>query len=247
MTPTAPPSLPHPFQRLPRRLDRAEILDDDTAVSRDALARSLDAMATVNRFLGGTRSLRRHLRTLAKDANLQTLSMLDVGVGNGAVPRALERSLAREGVALRWVGIDRSRAVLQVARERGGEAAGLLQANGLVLPFPNQSFDVVTSSLTLHHLSDAQVETFLTEAARVARRAVIMSDLERHPLNYLGARILGITLWRRDPITRYDGPVSVLRSFTHEELGATARRAPLDPVRVHRHLPFRLVVVGRPE
>ena len=247
MTPTAPPPLPHPFQRLPRRLDRTEILDEDAAVSRDALARSLGAMATVNQFLGGTRSLHRHLRSLAKDSHLQTLSMLDVGVGNGAVPRALHRSLAREGVALRWVGIDRSRAVLQVARERGGEAAVLLQANGLVLPFPNQSFDVVTSSLTLHHLSNAQVETFLTEAARVARRAVIMSDLERHPLNYLGARILGITLWRRDPVTRYDGAVSVLRSFTHDELGARARRAPLEPVRVHRHLPFRLVVVGRPE
>ena len=245
MTPPAPPPLPHPFQRLPQRLDRAEILDEQVGVSPDQLARSLAAMTTVNHWLGGTGPLLGHLRRLVRSHGLRTLSLLDVGVGNAQVPRTLQERLAREGVELSWVGVDRSRPVLRIAQQESGRATDLVQADGLTLPFPTESFDVVTSSLTLHHLSGAQAEALLAEAARVARRAVVMSDLERHPANYLGARILGLTLWRRDPITRYDGPVSVLRSFSRDELLTRARTAPFRQVSVHRHPPFRLVLVGR--
>lgn len=239
-------ALPHPFRRLPRRIEISEILDDPQEVSTRALTRSLGAMTRVNRRLGGVRSLLHHLRPLARDRAPGALSLLDMGVGSGALPRTLTRTLAGDGVELEWTGVDHELPVLGVARQLQGAGSNreLVCGDALALPFAANSFDVVISSLTLHHLRDSEVPRALEEAARVARIAVLISDLERHPLHYLGARVLASSWWRHDPITRHDGPASVLRSFTRAELERLSRDLPFERVRVHRHLPFRIVLEG---
>lgn len=237
--PLAP--LPHPFRRLPERVDMEEILDDSTTVDDGELKRSLRAMAQVNRRLGGNRSLVRHVLQVARSRHLRSLSLLDLGTGSGDTPRALRHRLERRGLRVRWVGLDRNERVAHLGA-RPGES--LVVGDALQLPFPDDAFDVVTSTLFLHHFTDRTMKLVLKEAARVARHGVVMSDLERHPLHYLGARCLGATLWRSDPVTRYDGPVSVLRSCTPSELGQVAGTLPFQSLHVHRHLPFRIVLVG---
>lgn len=120
-----------------------------------------------------------------------------------------------------------------------------LTADALELPFADDSFDVSTCTLTLHHFGADDAVTLVREMARVTRGRVLVGDLERSRLNYLGARVLAATVWRRNPITRHDGPLSVLRSFTPDELDTLGRKAGLRDVRVQRHFPFRLVLEGR--
>lgn len=241
MTQRQLPPLPMPFRRLSQRADLAEILDESGAVDDERLRQSLRAMARVNERLGGIRSLIPHLTRLAKARGLTGLRILDLGTGSGETPRALERRLRGQGVEVTWTGLDRNERVIQLA---AGPGEQLVVGDALSLPFPDDAFDLVTSTLFLHHFPDRVAERVLAESARVARHAVIMSDLERHPLHYLGARCLGATVWRGDPVTRYDGPVSVLRAFSHRELHRLGDRLPFQEVRVHRHLPFRLVLVG---
>jgi SAM-dependent methyltransferase len=249
------PPLPHPFRRLPRRSPRREILDEGDGVPVDALLRSLNAMSRVNRRLGGVRSLLAHLRPLLREHPRSELSILDLGVGLGDVPRALARTLEGDGVRVRWTGVDLDERVLGLARrasaggggpEREGGGERLVRADALRLPFPRGSFDVAISTLTLHHFADGRARIFLAEAARVSRLAVLVSDLERHPLHYLGARLLAATWWRADPITRCDGPTSVLRAYTRDEARALCEGLPLARFSLRRHLPFRLVIEARP-
>lgn len=245
---TKPPrSLPHPFRSLPRRWDLPEILDDPLDVGQEAFRRSYTAMARVNLRLGGTRSLLHHLEPLLEDHSQRAFTLLDVGVGSGAVPATLAGAALRKGIRLSWIGLDLSRRVLTTSRSLPWSADDppLVQGDGLALPFRAGAFDVVTSSLTLHHLTSTEARAFLVEAARVARLGVLVSDLERHPAHYLGARLLAATWWRRDPVTRYDGPASVLRAFTRRELEEVAEDLPFSRVRVKRHIPFRLVLEGR--
>jgi ubiquinone/menaquinone biosynthesis C-methylase UbiE len=54
-----------------------------------------------------------------------------------------------------------------------------VRANGLVLPFPDQTFDYVIQSSTLHHFDDAGAVNLLKEMARVARRGIFVIDLHR--------------------------------------------------------------------
>jgi hypothetical protein len=62
-------------------------------------------------------------------------------------------------------------------------------------------------------------------------------------LNYAGARLLAATWWRRNRLTRHDGPLSVLRSFTRAELQQLAVRAGLGN-RVERRFFQRIVLIG---
>ena len=233
------------------RYDAVEHLD---APEHDhtELAASLDQLARVNRWLGGVRVVRKHLaRSLPRYGAIR---LLDVGTGAGDIPAAIVRWAGRRGRGrgrgrhLRVYAVDRQVQVAQIANQRcsAGGAVQIVASDGLQLPFGDDTFDVAMSSLTLHHLENDAARAFVAELARVSRHAVIVNDLERHPINYYGARVLAATVWRGDRYIRHDGPVSVLRSFNRRELLGVGQAAGLQNARVHRHFPYRLALVGRP-
>jgi len=208
----------------------------------EELRLSLGLVAQVNRRLGGLRALKRHLGPLSRQQGV--LHVLDVGTGNGQTLREAAAWAARRGTPWRVVGLDRFPGVVRLAR--GDGSLPVVRGDGLALPFPSRVFDAVLCTLTLHHFGDEDAVSLLREMARVCRGIILVNDLERHRLHHLGARALAATVWRHCSVTRYDGPLSVLRSFTRAELAALGRRAGLSGVRVRRHFPFRLVLEARP-
>lgn len=219
---------------------------DETGHDPGLLDRSLGHVEAVDRWLGGARSLRPHLDRLASAG--RPLSVLDVGTGDGAVFRRVVARLERGGGPVRAVGLDAHPEILAAARRRGGpdDPVALVRGDGLHLPFADGTVDVVVSTLTLHHFDASRAVAAVREMARVARDRVLVCDLERTRLHHWGALLLAATVWRFNPITRHDGPVSVLRSFTASELETIGREAGLARVEVERHPVFRLVLVGIP-
>lgn len=227
-----------PRRSIPERIDA-----DD--VEAGELARSHRHVEQVNARLGGHRALRLHLRDLRARSAVR---VLDVGAGNGSTLLDLERRSPEAGDPWCLVGAEIHPHTARIARRRtrGTGAVHVVRADGCRLPFQTGSFDVALAVLTLHHFDDAGVREVLREMGRVARERVVANDLERCLPNYVGARILAGTVWRRDPLTRHDGPASVLRSFTPAELRAAGEEAGLRGVRVRRRFPWRLVLEARP-
>ncbi len=104
--------------------------------------------------------------------------------------------------------------------------------------------DVVLVSQVAHHLEPAALIALLRECDRVARQAVIVSDLRRSALAQLAFRV-GARLLRFDPATRSDGLLSIRRGFSAGELRNSLRVADLRG-RVWRSPGFRLVAAWRP-
>jgi ubiquinone/menaquinone biosynthesis C-methylase UbiE len=221
------------------RLHRAEILDGP-ADDLEELSRSLRQVAQVNRWLGGARALKRHLApAVCAGASLR---ILDVGTGNGDTLGELGVWARRRGARWHAVGVELSPWIARLAHRR---LDSVVRGDALRLPFADGSFDVALCTLTLHHFPDDEAAVLVGEMARVSRDRVLVNDLERTPPNYWGARALAATLWRGNRITRHDGPLSVLRSFTPSELLEVGRRAGLRGAAVRRHFPWRIVLEGR--
>ena len=227
------------------RLEHATERLDAPHHDRAVLEESLDQVAEINRLLGGTRAVLRTLDRLPLPA--RSVDILDIGTGSADIPIAIDAWARRRSRTVRITATDLHPQMREIAAERTAAipSISVAAANALHLPYVDDSFDVVLLSLTLHHFERDDQIRGLREAARVARRAVIVNELERSLPNYIGARILARTRWRRNQLTRHDGPLSVLRAFTRHELHDIATVAGLDVRWVRRHFFFRLIMVLR--
>lgn len=229
---------------LPRRAHAAEYLDEPGHDPRE-LEASLGHVAAVNRWLGGTRAVLRHVLPLLSPD--RTTHILDVGTGGADIPRAIVHAARRRNLAVRVVAADVHPQIIEIARRETAAYPEITveRADALALPYPDDAFDIALLTLTLHHFEGRDQVRVLQELARVSRGDVVVNELLRSRANYLGARLLAATVWRGNRLTRHDGPLSVLRAFTAPELLALARDAGLRDARVHRHVFQRLVLVAR--
>jgi SAM-dependent methyltransferase len=223
-----------------RRLG-TELLDDPLTDS-GLVAESLRNIAQSNRWFGGTAAfcfgLRRAVRGTSPGARL---TLLDVGSGLGDLPRAGVRWAGRRGIQLVPIGLDRHPVAARLARSRG--LPMVLGCAGAP-PIAEKSVDVVSVSMLAHHFEPDSVVELLRACDRIARRAVVVTDLRRAGLAVIAFR-WGARLLRFDPVTVADGMTSIRRGFTAAELTALLARAGVAG-QVTRRPGWRLVATWTP-
>jgi len=222
-----------------RLAETPELLDGPLA-DQATLAGNLRDLRRVNRFLGGTALTGRALDALLRAAPAATddaatrdalagaaappdarrITLLDVGTGAADIPVALLAAWRAAGRRLEVTAID-SRAEVIAAACLGSRLADtpdlhLQVADGRALPYADGAFDVVHASLVLHHLEPDAGVLLLREMRRVASLGVIVNDLSRGRLAWLGAWLLA-HLATGNAYTRHDAPLSVRRAYTAPE------------------------------
>lgn len=233
---------------MPRSADRpltispvgTELLDDPRS-DPSVVARSLRNVARANRWFGGAAAVRWGLgHVLAAEPRGTTLTLLDLGTGMGDLPLACARSMARRGIRLVPLGLERSRVAAALARDAG---VPTIVADAGAPPLGARSVDVVLLSQVAHHFDADSIVALFRTADRLARRAVIVCDLRRSRAAQAGFAA-GALLLGFDRVTRSDGHTSIRRGFTGPELATLLARAGI-LARVVRRPPWRLVAAWR--
>ncbi len=222
-------------------MDRADL-------DPDRHRHALQGLERINWLSGSAGILWPSIRGVAEETNGEPSRILDVACGAGDLSIALFRRAARAGLNVQLEAADISSRALEHARKRAdvaGARVHFFQHDALTGDFPSD-YDVVFSSLFLHHLHEEQAVSLLQRMARAARRMVLVSDLARSRLGWTAAYWV-TRLLTTSEVVHTDGPLSVEGAFTPEEALDLAHRAGLRRASVVRRWPFRFLLTWRPE
>jgi len=221
----------------------AEELMDDPDLDPAIYAAVLKDLASVNRV---TMAGRPTLAFLERAIGGRTaFSLLDVGFGDGDMLRRIARWADRRGIKAQLTGVDLNAKSLVAAQAHTPADMPIDYVAGDYAAFGGQQFDVVISSLVVHHMTHEQLIAFLRFMQRETRIGWFINDLHRHPLAWAGFGVLA-RLFGWHPIVRHDGQLSVARSYRPSEWPPILIEAGIAPeaVAIQRWLPFRLCVAA---
>ena len=130
-------------------------------------------------FRGKFRELRQRTATLARMQPGE--QVLDVGCGTGTLAMEVARRVGRAGHV---AGVDPGTEQIACARTKAARRHVPIEFQiGVIeqLPFPDQTFDVVFSTLMMHHLPASLKRQGLAEIARVLKPGgrLIIADFKR--------------------------------------------------------------------
>jgi ubiquinone/menaquinone biosynthesis C-methylase UbiE len=188
----------------------------------------------------------KHLAAMNAETADEGCTVLDVATGSADIPIAIAKSARQAGIRVGITAVDIDPIIIGLARKRceSYPEITLAVADGFSLPFANQRFDFVLCSKTAHHFTDEKVTRMIREFSRVARRGYIIVDLRRSWIAYILIFLL-TRFFSRNRLSRSDGPLSVLKSFTPGELAALASRSGTSVFRVSKEPFWLMVLEGR--
>jgi SAM-dependent methyltransferase len=201
---------------------KPEMMDRAREVTPE-FERDMRNLVSINRRFGGHRLVQRYLEGWMNPGRVYRV--LDLCTGVADVPRMMVDWARPREITLRIDAVDANAAVLSIARRECAEYPEIHLHQDDVLKYaPDNRYDLVHCSLSLHHFADEDVVKLLRNARSWSNRWVLIADLERSPLTT--AAIWMVTgLLYRDAATVHDGRLSARRAFSFRELRHLAHLA----------------------
>ncbi|MET0888218.1 MAG: methyltransferase domain-containing protein [Mycetocola sp.] len=210
---------------------------DEESCDREALFRTYAAFPHVNRVVAGWWIT--YVTQLRPRFTGPVHTVLDIGSGGGDVARALLRWARRDGVRLEITAIDPDpRAFDYVETLPPVDGFRHRVCSSSELADEGERFDFVLSNHVLHHLGAAELGAVLADSERLARLAVVHSDIRRSFAAYLLFSAFAAARFRGSFI-REDGLMSIRRSYRLDELASLAPPG----WTVSAQIPFRLLLL----
>ncbi len=231
------------LDKVKQRCRQAEIMDEP-GLDRERHFQALRGLERINFWSRSAAVVWTPLAALAREAG--PLRVLDLATGAGDLPIRLWHRARRAGLSIQVEGCDLSPQAVAFAQQRAADRQATVHFftwDALHGPLP-AGYDVLVSSLFLHHLAEDQAADLLRRMAEAAGRLVLINDLVRSRagllLAYLGTRALSAS-----PIVHTDGVRSVQAAFSVHEVHGLAERVGLSAARVVRRWPCRYLLEWR--
>ncbi|WP_333599912.1 methyltransferase domain-containing protein [Flavobacterium sp.] len=207
------------------RTTQSEIMDD-FAMEGEILRDALDKIAKINQLLGGNQLTLQGVERLIQKSDLsQTITIVDVGCGNGDMLRWLADYGNEYNVMFQLIGIDANDFTITHARNLSSLYPNVSYRCEDVFSesFQQLEYDIVLCTLTLHHFKDEEIKSLLKVFQEKAKLGIVVNDLQRSALSYRLFQALCF-VFGLNAMSREDGLVSILRGFKKEDLIAFSKQ-----------------------
>ncbi len=200
------------------RSTEVEIMDD-FSVQGDMLKESLDQLANINKWLGGNLVTLNGLQKVLKEQpKNKTLTILDLGCGNGDMLREISKFGKKSGYKFTLIGIDANKHTIDYAEQlsKNYEEISYTQQDVFTEDFHKMKYDIVLATLFLHHFTEEDILKLLKPIVANASIGIVVNDLNRNALAYY--LFSGLCLFIKNPMTKQDGLISILKAFKRKDL-----------------------------
>ena len=201
-------------------------LMDDFSMEGEVLRDALDKIASINQILGGNKLTLEGVKLLLdKVSKSQTVTIVDIGCGNGDMLRTLADYGNKNNLSFNLVGIDANAFTIKHAQalSRTYPNISYLCEDVFSEDFKNLSYDIVLCTLTLHHFKDDEILYLMSVLQNNAAIGIVVNDLQRSAVSYRLFQALCF-VFRLNAMSREDGLVSILRGFKRNELASFSKK-----------------------
>jgi len=199
---------------------------DDFDLKGEEMKELLTDLKKVNKWLGGNQVTKRGIvKLLANRSKEETITILDLGCGDGEMLRECARFALREGYQFELIGIDANTFILEEARSRSEDFKNITYKEMDIFSEETKvlKLDIALCTLFLHHFSNQDIQTIIQKVLNEAKLGIVINDLHRSRLAFWLFKAIS-TIILKTRIARHDGLVSVARGFKRSELETMAKQ-----------------------
>jgi len=222
------------------RTQETEIMDD-FSLQGEELRDALNKIAGINQLLGGNKLTLNGVRQLLKKADItKTITIADIGCGNGDMLRMLAHYGKKLNINFKLIGIDANAFTINYAKELSCDYPNIEYVCIDIFSenFNYLKYDIVLCTLTLHHFTNNQILNIITTFINNATIGVVINDLHRSKMAYRLFQLI-CTLFSLNKMSREDGLVSILRGFKKQELEEFSKKLNLKNYTINWKWAFR--------
>lgn len=201
------------------RTEAVEIMDD-FSLEGEELREALDKIASINQLLGGNKLTLQGIKQLLRETSVtKSITILDVGCGNGDMLRMLSDYANKNNLKFELIGVDANAFTIEHARllSREYTTISYLCEDIFSKVFTEVKYDILLCTLTLHHFKNEDIESILDIFHKQATLGIVINDLHRSMLAYRLFQLVCL-VFRLNRMSREDGLTSILRGFKKKEL-----------------------------
>ena len=224
------------------RSDQSELMDSPDIPGK-LLHKNLGELDILNRNLGGHSISMEGVKQLMVDRH-KVYHIVDLGCGSGDVLKYIAGWARSNQIKVKLTGVDKNSDAI---RYLVNACSDYPEINGIVSDYKeylktDPKIDIVHCSLFCHHLNNYELLELFGYLKSYTRTGFVINDLHRSPIAYYSVWFL-TRLLNGTVLSKHDGPISVLRAFTKDELKKLLHQADLNEFAIHCRWAFRYLVV----
>jgi 2-polyprenyl-3-methyl-5-hydroxy-6-metoxy-1,4-benzoquinol methylase len=222
------------------RTEEIEIMDDFSLQSEELIG-ALDQIASINQLLGGNKLTLHGIKELLKKTDTsQTITIADIGCGNGDMLRMLAKYGKKRNLKFKLIGIDANAFTIDYATKLSKDFPNISYSCMDIFSedFNRLKYDIVLCTLTLHHFTTSQIAEVMHTLNQNASIGIVVNDLHRSKIAYRLFELISV-VFNLNTMSRNDGLISILKGFKKNELEHFSKKLNLKNYSINWKWAFR--------